>query len=125
MIKFLKLTNGETVLADVLGVTERFVTVLNPIEVSIKGVSTAQKASMVGYQWLPLLEDENIIEVSSMHVIALSDASIEVKEFYVDVVDQYLYPEKYEAHEQETLDKYSEMLRQIQSMANTVNKSVH
>ena len=124
-IQFLKLTNGETILADVLGKTDRYVTILNPIEVSIKGVSTAQKASMVGYQWLPLLEDENIIEVSSMHVIALSDASIEVKEFYVDVVDQYLYPEKYEAHEQETLDKYTEMLRQIQSMANTVNKSVH
>jgi hypothetical protein len=124
-IQFLKLTNGETILADVLGKTDRYVTILNPIEVSIKGVSTAQKASMIGYQWLPLLDDENIIEVSSMHVIALSDASIEVKEFYVDVVDQYLYPEKYEAHEQETLDKYSEMLRQIQSMANTVNKSVH
>jgi hypothetical protein len=124
-IQFLKLTNGETILADVLGKTERYVTLLNPIEVSIKGVSTAQKASMIGYQWLPLLDDENIIEVSSMHVIALSEASIEVKEFYVDVVDQYLYPEKYEAHEQETLDKYSEMLRQIQSMANTVNKSVH
>ena len=124
-IQFLKLTNGETILADVLGQTDRYVTILNPIEVSIKGVSTAQKASMVGYQWLPLLDDENIIEVSSMHVIALSDASIEVKEFYVDVVDQYLYPEKYEAHEQETLDKYTEMLRQIQSMANTVNKSVH
>ena len=124
-IQFLKLTNGETILADVLGQTDRYVTILNPIEVSIKGVSTAQKASMVGYQWLPLLDDENIIEVSSMHVIALSDASIEVKEFYVDVVDQYLYPEKYQAHEQETLDKYTEMLRQIQSMANTVNKSVH
>jgi hypothetical protein len=124
-IQFLKLTNGETILADVLGKTDRYVTLLNPIEVSIKGVSTAQKASMIGYQWLPLLDDENIIEVSSMHVIALSEASIEVKEFYVDVVDQYLYPEKYEAHEQETLDKYSEMLRQIQSMANTVNKSVH
>ena len=125
MIKFLKLTNGETVLADVLGITERFVTVLNPIEVSIKGVSTVQKASMIGYQWLPLLEDENIIEVSTMHVIALSDASIQVKEFYIDVVDQYLYPEKYEQEEQNVLDKYAEMLKKIQAVANTQPQQVH
>ena len=125
MIKFLKLTNGETVLADVLGVTERFVTVLNPIEVSIKGVSTAQKASMIGYQWLPLLEDENIIEVSTSHVIALSDASIQVKEFYVDVVDQYLYPEKYEYEEQQEVDKYKQMLEAIKNAANTEMKVVH
>ena len=101
MIQFIKLTNGETIIADVLGATDRTMTVLNPIEVSIKGVSTAHKASMVGYQWLPLLEDENIIDISMLHIVAVSEASIQVKEFYVDVVDQYLYPEKYEEHEQQ------------------------
>ena len=125
MIKFIKLSNGETVIADVLGVTEKLLTVLNPIEVSIKGVSTAQKASMVGYQWLPLLDDENIIDISMFHVVALSEASIQVKEFYIDVVDQYLYPEKYAEQEQQEIDKYAEMLRQIQQAANTEAKMVH
>ena len=125
MIQFIKLANGETILADVLGITDRMVTVLNPIEIGIKGVSSAQKASMVGYQWLPLIEDENIIDISVMHVIAISDASIQVKEFYVDVVDQYLYPEKYEEEEQEAIDKYKQMLQQIQTIANTENKVVH
>jgi len=122
MIQFIKLTNGETIIADVLGITEKAVTVLNPIEVSIKGVSSAVKASMVGYQWLPLLEDENIIDINSFHIVAISDASIKVKEFYVDVVDQYLYPEKYE---QEEDNSYAEMLRQIQAAANTELKTVH
>lgn len=125
MIQFIKLANGETILADVLGITDRMVTVLNPIEIGIKGVSSAQKASMVGYQWLPLIEDENIIDISVMHVIAISDASIQVKEFYVDVVDQYLYPEKYEQEEEETIEKYAEMLKQIKAAANTENKVVH
>ena len=122
MIQFIKLTNGETIIADVLGITEKAVTVLNPIEVSIKGVSSAVKASMVGYQWLPLLEDENIIDINSFHIVAISDASIKVKEFYVDVVDQCLYPEKYE---QEEDNSYAEMLRQIQAAANTELKTVH
>jgi hypothetical protein len=125
MIQFIKLTNGETLIADVLGETDYNVTVLNPIEVSIKGVSSETRASMIGYQWLPLLEDENIIDIKSKHVIAMSDASIEVKEFYVDVVDQYLYPEKYEKQERETIDKYAEMLRQIKAAANTELKTVH
>jgi hypothetical protein len=125
MIQFIKLANGETLIADVLGETDYNVTVLNPIEVSIKGVSSETRASMIGYQWLPLLEDENIIDIKSKHVIAMSDASIEVKEFYVDVVDQYLYPEKYEEQERETIDKYAEMLRQIKAAANTELKTVH
>ena len=125
MIQFIKLTNGETLIADVLGETDYNVTVLNPIEVSIKGVSSASKASMIGYQWLPLLQDENIIDIKSRHVIAISDASIEVKEFYVDVVDQYLYPEKYAEQEQETIDRYTEMLNQIKAAANTTLKTVH
>jgi hypothetical protein len=125
MIQFIKLANGETLIADVLGETDYNVTVLNPIEVSIKGVSSETRASMIGYQWLPLLEDENIIDIKSKHVIAMSDASIEVKEFYVDVVDQYLYPEKYEQQERETIDKYAEMLKQIKAAANTELKTVH
>jgi hypothetical protein len=125
MIQFIKLTNGETIIADVLGETDYNVTVLNPIEVSIKNVSSSMKASMIGYQWLPLLEDENIIDIKSRHVIAISDASIEVKEFYVDVVDQYLYPEKYAEQEQETIDKYAEMLNQIRAASNTSLKMVH
>ena len=125
MIQFIKLTNGETIIADVLGSTDRTMTVLNPIEVSIKGVSTQHKASMIGYQWLPLLEDENIIDISMLHIVAVSEASIQVKEFYVDVVDQYLYPEKYEETEQQQIDKYAEMLRQLQQAANTEAKMVH
>jgi hypothetical protein len=125
MIQFIKLTNGETLIADVLGETDYNVTVLNPIEVSIKNVSSSMKASMIGYQWLPLLEDENIIDIKLRHVIAISDASIEVKEFYVDVVDQYLYPEKYAEQEQETIDKYAEMLNQIRAASNTSLKMVH
>jgi hypothetical protein len=125
MIQFIKLANGETVLADVLGTTEKTLTVLNPIEVSIKGVSTAERASMIGYQWLPLLEDENIIDINTFHIIAVSEASIEVKEFYVDVVDQYLYPERYKEDEEEQIDRYREILEEIKAAANTEAKVVH
>jgi hypothetical protein len=125
MIQFIKLANGETVLADVLGTTEKTLTVLNPIEVSIKGVSTAERASMIGYQWLPLLEDENIIDINTFHIVAVSEASIEVKEFYVDVVDQYLYPERYKEDEEEQIDRYREILEEIKAAANTEAKVVH
>jgi hypothetical protein len=120
MIKFVKLANGETLLTDVIAVNDRTVTVLNPIEVVIKG-NAETVASMIGYQWLPFIEDENIIEVNSLHIVAVTDAPIRVKEFYVDIVDQYLYPEKYEKEK----DKYAEMLKQIKSTANTEVKTVH
>jgi hypothetical protein len=124
-IQFIKLSNGETIIADVLNMTDKRLTVLNPIEVSIKNVSDESKASMVAYQWLPLIEDENIIEINMFHIVAVSDASIRVKEYYVDVVDQYLYPEKHEQEEQQELDKYRQILKELQNAANTDMKVVH
>ena len=124
-IQFIKLSNGETIIADVLNMTDKRLTVLNPIEVSIKGVSDDSKASMVAYQWLPLIEDENIIEINMFHIVAVADASIRIKEYYVDVIDQYLYPEKHEEAEQQELDKYRQILKQLQDAANTEMKVVH
>jgi hypothetical protein len=126
MIKFIKLTNGDTLIGDMLGATDRTLTLLNPIEVVIKGVSAESKASMVGYQWLPFIEDENIIELNAFHIIAVSDAPLRVKEFYSGVVDQFLYPEKYDdRQDQKEVEKYKEILEEIKKVANTGVKTVH
>jgi hypothetical protein len=122
-IRFLKLSNGETILADILGMTETVITVVNPVEISIKGLASNYKASMIGYQWLPLLEDENIIEISWAHVIALQEATLEVKQFYVDVVDQYIYPENYE--EQDRENELEDILNELQGYANSAGHNFH
>jgi len=124
MIKFLKLTNGEMILSEIISEDQYMVVAMNPIEVSMSKTTNMETARMIGHQWLPLLEDENIIEIQTNHVIAMQEASISIKEFYVDVIDQYIHPEKYE--KESIPNSLSEILQNIDSdSANTETTSYH
>lgn len=121
----IKLTNGETILADVLDTTPEVVTVNNPIEVRLES-ERRTKSMMIALQWLPMLEDENIMYVNRQHIVASTPASSDIQEFYVDAIERILWPEKAEEKEREREEYVDKLLQIVKAQnANTENAVVH
>lgn len=126
-VHFIKLSNGETILADIISFDNNSMKVMNPIEISIRSVShkDVSAASMVGHQWLPFVEEENIIDVNMAHIVAISVVSEYVENFYVESVQQYLYPETAEKEQSADEERYKQILEEIKKAANNQTKMVH
>ena len=120
-VQILKLSNGETIVADVLDATDRVVTVLNPIEIKTE-INSRNVAVLVGHQWLPMFEDENVMYIHQHHIVGMVHASSDVQEYYVDALNKILYPERAEQIQKEQEDYLKKILF---ALSNTSNQSYH
>ena len=118
-IELLKLVNGETIMADVIGTRGYNVDVLNPIEIRVEQ-RTGGKAVMVGVQWLPLIEDENIVSLDTQHIVATMAINEDMREMYYEVLDYLIRPELYRKKQEEYYEQVKTMLEM--AVANTEGK---
>lgn len=118
-IELLKLVNGETIMADVIGTRGYNVDVLNPIEIRVEQRSGG-KAVMIGVQWLPLVEDENIVSLDTQHIVATMVINEDMREMYYEVLDYLIRPELYRKKQEEYYEQVKSMLEM--AVANTEGK---
>jgi hypothetical protein len=125
-ILLFKLSSGETIIAELIHDDEEVYMINNALQVRVEAAKSTLASTLLAHQWLPLLQDENILYVNRQHVIATSAPSDEVTEFYIEAIDKILSPPEEvveEVEENDYLEKLAHMLRN--NNANTTNKSVH
>jgi hypothetical protein len=110
-VQILKLTNGETVMADVVDVVDKVVTLLNPVELKLEPTpKPSNRINMIAYQWLPMVKGKNLMYISESHIIAISHASNYMVDYYKESVDGIIFPEKVQAQQmKEILEEYEDL----------------
>jgi len=116
-IELIKLINGETIMGDVVGIRGYNVDLLNPIEIRVE--NRPNRAVMIGVQWLPLIEDENIVSIDSQHVIASMPVNEDMREMYFEVVEYLVHPDLYRKRQTQKEDDLNKMVEMIRMYANT------
>ena len=122
-VQMIKLTSGETVVADVVEEKPNSLIVTNPLEIKTEH-SGRSRGTLIAMQWLPLFEDENYMTIQKMHIIGMATASDEMIEYYVNAIDNILNPDKlYERakDDEELLDKLTDPA----NYANTNSDMIH
>lgn len=122
-IQIIKLSNGETIVTEVLKETEEYMMILNPLEIRTEHTGRS-KGSLVALQWLPMFEEENKVAIQKFHVVGLAHASDEIIEYYINAIDNILNPDKlYERakNDDELLDKLTDPV----NYANTNSTMIH
>jgi len=117
-IQIIKLTNGETIMTEVLDATDRVVTVLNPLEIKTEQYGKS-RANMVAYLWMPMMEKENLMYIHQGHIVAMSHANQDLIDYYESAIERILYPEDALKRELEEQSQFEELLRAIREQANT------
>lgn len=123
-VQILKLTNGETIITDVLEASDRIVTIINPLEIRTEQTSSS-RMSMIAYQWLPMMEEENIMYVHQHHIVGMAHANQDMQEYYVDAIERILFPERVMQREREQAEDLRKLAANITNLANTISKTYH
>jgi len=123
-IQILKLISGETIATEVVETGDHVVKVLNPIEIRTESYGRT-KATMVAYQWLPLVEKENIMFIQERHILGMAFAGEDMCEYYNNVVKEMLSPQKRTVKDTDEEKEFYEKLLEIARNANTNNITVH
>lgn len=82
MNSIIKLTNGETIIGEVVNEDDQYVSVLEPLALEI-GESETGKPMMIALTWVPLTKKINMINLKAPHVVAISECDEEMSKYYV------------------------------------------
>jgi hypothetical protein len=81
MHSIIKLTSGETLIAEVVNEDEYHVSVIDPLLLEI-GEGDTGNPVMMAMSWIPLLKPVNLVNLKSPHVIAVAECEEEVVLYY-------------------------------------------
>ena len=89
-ISIIKLSSGETVLADVLSYADDTydLEVLNPLQLQMTEDVRSRKMQMFVSSWIPLFGDETVIDIMFNHIIAVAEAPEEMVNYYLDSLEE-------------------------------------
>jgi len=82
MNSIIKLTNGETIIAEIVHQDETITSVLEPLLLDI-GESESGRPMMVAMTWIPLTKSINMVNLSTSHVIAIADVDEDINAYYI------------------------------------------
>jgi len=82
MNSIIKLTNGETIIAEIVHQDNDTTSVLEPLALEI-GEGETGKPMMVAMTWIPLTKKINMVNLKSNHVVAVADADEDINAYYV------------------------------------------
>jgi hypothetical protein len=82
MNSIIKLTNGETIIAEIIHEDEKITSVLEPLALEI-GEGETGRPMMVAMTWIPLTKKVNMVNLKSEHVVAISDVDEDIDSYYV------------------------------------------
>jgi|DEB0MinimDraft_10_1074344.scaffolds.fasta_scaffold14582_3 transcriptional regulator of heat shock response len=82
MNSIIKLTNGETIVAEIVHQDETTTSILEPIALEI-GESESGKPMMVAMTWIPLTKKVNMVNLNTNHVVAVADVDEDIDRYYI------------------------------------------
>jgi ATP-dependent helicase YprA (DUF1998 family) len=82
MNSIIKLTNGETIIAEIVHQDESTTSILEPLALEI-GEGETGKPMMVAMTWIPLTKKINMVNLKSAHVVAVAEADEDIDAYYV------------------------------------------
>jgi hypothetical protein len=77
----IKLTNGETIIAEVVNEDEQYISVLEPLALEIAESETG-KPMMVALTWVPLTKKVNMVNLKTPHIVAISECDEDMDKYY-------------------------------------------
>jgi len=89
-ISIIKLSSGETVLADVLSYADDTydLEVLNPLQLQMTEDIRSHKMQMFTSAWIPLFGNETVIDIMYNHIIAMAEAPQDMVDYYLDSLEE-------------------------------------
>ena len=76
----IKLLNGETIICSIVSETDNHITISDPLKLEM--VSHAGTPSMMTTYWIPLGDEELVVDIKQNHVIMVSDITDDMSTFY-------------------------------------------
>jgi len=124
----IKLTNGETLLGEIISEDEWVITINNPIAIIVK---MRFAPTMVSHLWLPFTDMDNYFDIKTDHVITQKEVDDDMILYYNNCIDTIhdnmtetksflLDTESEEAEAQAKIDDYLDRLEARNYGANTV-----
>tara|TARA_B110000503_G_scaffold141825_1_gene236541 strand:+ start:1173 stop:1592 length:420 start_codon:yes stop_codon:yes gene_type:complete len=89
MIHILKLSNGDTIVGDLISENEECITLNNPLELHMVNNPISGSGLMSVY-WLPIDTEIFHVDIRQQHVIVLSEASTEIQIFYEKSLSNFI-----------------------------------
>ena len=81
MNSIIKLTSGETIIAEVAHEDESNTTILEPLSLEIQEGESG-RPTMVAFTWIPLLKKVNMVNLKTQHVVAIAEVDDEIDLYY-------------------------------------------
>ena len=82
MNSIIKLTNGETIIAEIVHQDDTTTSVLEPLALEI-AEGESGKPMMVAMTWVPLTKKVNMVNLNTNHVVAIADADEDMDKYYI------------------------------------------
>jgi hypothetical protein len=126
--KILKLTNGDTVIGNIVEETKGYVEVHRPMRIIVAPAKLQPNSySLSMMKWDPLLDYISPVRIFKQTIIAVADASTEVSRVYIELYDQIDQIDDVDLTDEEdedekTVDKetnMSDMSSYLQDSSNT------
>ena len=124
----MNLSSGEVIITEVEDFDEEdyVFTLKNPVKIVTDTNKTTKTMQLFSYPFVPLLQEDEPVELSGYHIVSVTPANEEVLEYYLDSVDHIYLPEedgKISLSDRDIQNKVrAELSRQIVQLANT---SIH
>lgn len=125
--RLIKLTNGETLVCNLIEETDRYVCVEDPLKLEI--VPASDNYTMMTTYWIPLPDEELRVDIRQEHVVIISDVTEEMEDFYVEAVTHArgnIYSPKNGTDEVDALEQRLIQLHNLMLMARAnTNVTIH
>jgi hypothetical protein len=76
----IKLLNGETIICSIVSETDTYVTISDPLKMEM--VNHGGMPTMMTTYWIPLSDEELVVDIKHDHVIMISDITDDMSTFY-------------------------------------------
>jgi len=81
MNSIIKLTNGETIVAEIAHQDDNITSVLEPLALDV-GESESGRPMLLAMTWIPLTKKVNLIHLKTEHVIAIAECDESISRYY-------------------------------------------
>ena len=89
MIHILKLSNGDTIVGDLVSEDEECITLNNPLELQMVNNPMTGTGLMSMY-WLPIDTEIFHVDIRQQHVIVFTEAPHEIQNFYKNSISNFI-----------------------------------
>ena len=138
MNSIIKLSNGETIIAEIVHQDDKTTSVLEPLQLIIEESEDTGRPVMVALNWVPLTKKINLVELKTNHVVAVADCDEEVNNYYIkslavlkgdkeklkEILEREREELDYDEEEDESDPWMNKFSKPIES-SNTTNTMVH